>query len=69
MPVGPGKYDKQLTEVLKKCGARQGILIIIDGKDGPGFCSQLSYTETLNQPARLRKVAEEMEEVHKKGLL
>lgn len=61
MSIGPGKYDSMLTEALEKCDARQGILIVIDGNDGPSFCSQMDRKFMKFTPALLRDVADLIE--------
>lgn len=59
--MGPGKYDKQLTEALKSSGAKQGLLIVIDGKDGPSFCAQMTKELTKEIPQLLRHLAKNIE--------
>jgi hypothetical protein len=67
MPFGAGKYDKQLSECLKDCGAKQGILIVMDGNLGPSFCAHLSEELLFNVPNILRDTAKQIEAMYKKG--
>lgn len=67
MPIGQGKYDPQLSEALRACGATQGLLIVIDGKEGSSFCAQLDVAHMIRLPHVLRDVAAQIEEQHKKG--
>lgn len=69
MPVGPGKYDKQMMKALKDCKANQGILIVLDGSVGSSFCCRLSHASSLKMPALLRHIANDIEKEHKKGNL
>jgi len=58
---GPGKYDTVLTEILGRAGATNGILIIFDGLQGPGFSAQLNLTVLERVPDILRSVASQIE--------
>ena len=62
MPVGKGKYDSALSDALDKCEAMQGVLIVIDGKDGPGFCAKMTSTVHKGLPEILRTIAIEIEQ-------
>lgn len=57
MPHGPGKYDPTLTEVLNGIDAKEGILIVLDGKDGVGFSVQASIATMIKLPALLETLA------------
>lgn len=66
MTLGPGKYDKQLENALKECGALEGILIICDSPRGPSFCCQLSRYNGERLPNTLRQMADQIEADMKK---
>lgn len=40
MPIGPGRYDDELTELREKIGAEGAILIVYNGQRGSGFSAQ-----------------------------
>ena len=61
MPLGPGKYDKELKKLLKLCGANEGLIIIFDGNQGPSFCANLKKENIIAMPKMLRYVADEVE--------
>lgn len=61
MPLGPGKYDKEVTEIRKRLKADGVILIVFGGKNGPGFSAQLPLHETLLIPKFLRDMADQIE--------
>lgn len=61
MPLGAGKYNEQLSEALKACEAIEGILIVLDGKEGPSFCCQLSAKGIERIPRVLRIMADQIE--------
>ncbi len=60
---GPGKYDNICTLVREGTEARGVIVIILGGNLGNGFSAQfdpeLAYS--IDIPARLREVADQME--------
>jgi hypothetical protein len=57
---GPGKYDKALSKAIKFAGANQGILIIIDGKDGGGFSVQAELDVVKRIPDMLENLAKQI---------
>lgn len=63
---GAGKYNQQLKEALEKAGAEQGVLIVIDGNEGPSFCAQLDFKNTRIMPDVLKKIADQIERHYKK---
>lgn len=62
MSLGKGKYDSQLGDALKSAGAKQGILIVIDGKDGPSFVCRLDSRYIVKISLVLREIAGQIEE-------
>lgn len=67
--IGPGKYDSILTETLKQTKGTVGILIVLNGEHGPGFCAQLSIEALITMPIMLRSIADQIEVDYKKGEL
>jgi len=59
--IGPGKYDYLLTDALKNADAKQGLLFIYDGRDGPGFTVQATIELNANLPLILRVIANQIE--------
>lgn len=51
MPIGPGKYDSLLTEVMEKTGAYVGVLVILGGNKGNSHCMQMKLP--LDQEAHI----------------
>jgi hypothetical protein len=62
MAMGPGKYDATCTQVRKELQADGVLLIVLGGKEGPGFSAQLSALDTLRIPQLLRMVADQIEQ-------
>lgn len=62
----PGKYDKELTQVLEQIGAKQGILLVLDGNKGSSFCCHLEFLHMQRMPIILRAMADKIEESYKK---
>jgi methylmalonyl-CoA mutase cobalamin-binding subunit len=60
MPVGPGKYDDECTEVREKLEAQGIILCVIGGKKGNGFSVQGSLQVITTLPDTLEHMANEM---------
>lgn len=60
MAQGPGKYDPALSEVLKGLEANQGVLMVIDGKDGIGFSIQANLQTMMMLPQMLEEVASQI---------
>jgi len=69
MTVGKGKYDDALTQAREACGAYSALLIVLDGKQGPGFACQTRVTQLESLPAILRTVADQMEADFKRGVI
>lgn len=61
MPLGPGKYDAEVTMVREKLQADGVILIIFNGNQGGGFSCQLTAHLTRQIPAMLREMAAQIE--------
>lgn len=61
MPLGPGKYDLQCSEVRIATEAAGVILLIIGGNKGTGFSVQANLEVTLKLPEILRIMANEIE--------
>jgi len=61
MPIGPGKYDKEVTEIRERLKADGVILLVIGGERGSSFCAQLPIVETLKIPEFLRNMADQIE--------
>jgi hypothetical protein len=57
MTLGAGKYDDELTEARRKCGANSAVLIVIDGKRGPGFACQTTVEHLAGLPEMLEFIA------------
>lgn len=60
MALGKGKYDDELTEALRRAGATRGVLIVFDGKGGPGFACQTTPLELMRLPEVLESLAAQM---------
>lgn len=61
MAMGPGKYDKECTEIRSRIKADGIIMIVFGGEKGNGFSAQLPLHLTLSMPEILRKVASDIE--------
>lgn len=61
MPLGPGKYDAECTEMRERLKAGGVVLLVIDGAHGSGFAAQLTPLTTMALPDILRDIANEME--------
>lgn len=57
MALGPGKYDASLELALIDAKGKQGILMVMDGQDGPSFCCKLDIIGQANLPNMLRQMA------------
>jgi hypothetical protein len=62
MPLGPGKYDAEVTMVREKLAAEGVILLVFNGNKGGGFSCQLTAELLLHVPAMLRDIAKQIEE-------
>jgi len=60
MAVGKGKYDDALTLALKSVDAKNGILLVFDGKHGGGFSVQGTLETQYNVPAILEGLARQV---------
>jgi hypothetical protein len=61
MAIGKGKYDDLTTIVRERSGARGAIVIVIGGAHGNGFSMQAPPALTLQLPAILRTIADQIE--------
>lgn len=61
MPLGPGKYDAEVTLLREKLEADGIILIVFGGKLGHSYCAQIDARLVLNTPRLLREVADNIE--------
>lgn len=59
--IGPGKYDKILTEARQTAKAEGAILIVFNGEHGPGFSCQLPAHLYSVAASVLRQVADNMD--------
>lgn len=57
---GAGKYDDALTLAKESVGANQGILIILDGKNGHGFSVQATKNVINQIPEILENMAKQI---------
>lgn len=64
MAQGPGKYDDALTVAREACGSTAALLIVLNGRHGPGFSMQAEGKWVIAAPALLRAVADEIEAGH-----
>jgi hypothetical protein len=60
MPVGPGKYDAECTQVREATGASLVAVIVIGGKQGQGFSVQADVTNGFMALARLPEILRQM---------
>jgi hypothetical protein len=60
MPLGPGKYDDEVTALRERFHAAGVVLIVIGGDRGQGFCAQLPLAHTLMIADMLESVAREI---------
>lgn len=60
MTFGPGKYDAELTAVKRKCGATSAVLIVFDGRLGPGFVCQTTLAQLMSLPEILEGLAQQI---------
>ena len=58
---GRGKYGDLLEVVLEVAEAKQGILLIVDGNQGPGSTMTMSLAKYPMTIEVLRKMADDME--------
>lgn len=61
MPMGPGKYDAEVTELRQRLKANGILLLVVQGERGSGFSAQLSGEDVLALPNVLRQLAEQIE--------
>lgn len=47
MPMGPGKYDAEVTELRQRLKANGILLLVVQGERGSGFSAQLSGEDVL----------------------
>lgn len=61
MVFGPGKYDALASHVREQAEAESVLLIVFDGKEGPGFNAQVPSEKLHEVPAMLRVIASQIE--------
>lgn len=61
MPLGPGKYDEEVTKLRDQVQAKGILLIVLGGARGTGFSAQLSVADMLLIPDMLRSMADQIE--------
>jgi hypothetical protein len=61
MAWGPGKYDAEVTDLMKKLQAEGIILLVIGGNRGEGFSSQVTLPALMAIPQMLRTIADQIE--------
>lgn len=61
MPLGPGKYDKECTEIREKTKAEGVVLIVFGGEDGMGFSCQVNAKIMFKLPEVFRIMAKQIE--------
>ena len=66
--LGPGRYDDLCTHVREQAEAEGAIVILINGKHGPGFSCQGTLLALLQLPRVLREVADQIEQDGKTSL-
>lgn len=59
--IGPGKYDKEASEVMEGTGAAGIVLVIANGDRGDGFSVQGPLSLLVTLPSMLREVADTVE--------
>ncbi len=69
MAFGPGRYDKETTQVREQTKAQGVVVIVFGGEYGDGFSAQLPLALTLTLPRVLRQVADDIEHTHRRGQL
>lgn len=57
MAIGKGRYDDELTRACAAVGAAAGVLIVMDGDEGPGFSVQATLEQMRQLPGVLRELA------------
>lgn len=60
MPMGGGKYEKALAIAARRAHATSAVLIILDGKRGPGFSIQATLEQLAALPEILEEVAQQI---------
>lgn len=58
--LGPGKYDDACVAAREMTGG-SCLLIVLDGKRGPGFSAQVALPDLVKVPDVLRIVADQMQ--------
>lgn len=67
--IGPGKYDPELTEIMKQVKPEGAILIVNGGIKGSGFSAQGNIQFHSAIPNALRQVADQIEADMRQGKL
>lgn len=61
MAIGEGgKYDAELTLAKRVAGATGAVLIVLDGKRGPGFACQVTLEQLAGLPEVLEEIARQI---------
>lgn len=62
MAIGPGKYDHLAAYVREQAGVTNGgvIVIVVGGKNGPGFSVQADLETSLSVPDLLEAIARDI---------
>jgi len=67
MPIGPGKYDNECTEVREKLKAKGVVLLVAGGERGSGFSVQADLLATMALPNVLEDMAKQIRADMNKG--
>ena len=60
MPIGAGKYDAEVTELMDKLRPRSVILVVIDGPKGSGFSAHMTFPDLIRMPEMLEAIAAQL---------
>ena len=61
MTIGPGVYDDEAAWVRERTHAKGVVLIVVGGDRGVGFAVQATPEITLDLPAVLRSIADQID--------
>ena len=61
MTIGPGVYDDEATWARERTHAKGVVLIVVGGDKGAGFACQATPEATLDLPAVLRSIADQID--------
>lgn len=62
MAWGPGKYDKECTEIFTRTRADGVLLVVFNGTLGTGFSCTVTGDILMKMPQILRQVADQIEQ-------